>query len=163
VIPIISQNRHLSDLLALTDARVRFDRGLPQPQYVTDSGRVVPAIFVALAEQNVAPNTFCPTLLRGRTHVSVPLDPALALGAYFLRIEYFEQRPALVTVVVRGAGGTSLRLRADPTVDFDQQLGVVLLPITLGRPTSVTFSSDGDATNVCMSKVTVGYPIAAHP
>lgn len=163
VIPIISPNRNLSDLLALTDARVRFDRGLPQPLLVTDSGRLVPAIFVALAGQNVAPNSFCPTLVRGRTRIVVPLDPAVAPGAYFLRIEYFEQRPALVTVAVRGASGQPLDLRADPTVDFDQQLGVVLLPVAPGRPASVTFISDADATNVCMSKVSVGYPIAAQP
>lgn len=161
VLPILSPNRNLSDLLALTDARVGFDRGLPQPQVVIDSGRIVPATFVSVAQQAVIPNAFCPTLVHGVTSVSVPLEPQPAPGAYFLRIEYFEQRPALVGVTVRDGNGHVVGIRGDSTVDFDARLGVVLLALEPGSPHVVTFSSDSDAASVCMSTVTIGSPVAA--
>lgn len=161
VLPSVSPNRNLSDLLSVTNVHVVFDRGLPQPQLVTDSGQIVPATFTSVAEQVGGPNAFCPTLVHGTTSISVALEPTVAPGAYFLRIEYFEQRPALVTVTVRNATGQSVGLRGDPTVDFDQQLGVVLLPLRPGSPQRVNFASRSEATNVCMSKVTIGSPVAA--
>lgn len=163
VLPVGTRNRHLSDLLSLTGARLVYDGGLPQPQIVTGSGQIVPAVFHPLAHQVVRPNTFCPTLIKGATTVTIPLKPQIARGAYFLRIAYFEQRLALVTVTVRDADGRAVPLRVDPTEDFDQQLGVMLLPLTPGRPAKVTFSSNSEAANVCMSKVSVGAPGPAQP
>jgi hypothetical protein len=161
VLPRSSPNRHLSDLLALTSARFTFDGGLPQPQLVNHHGQIVPATFHSVASRPVAPKTFCPTLVKGVTSVDVALKPAVARGVYFLRIVYFQQRLALVTVTVRDAAGNVVPLRVDPTVDFDQQLGVMLVALDRGSPAKVTFSSSSEATNVCMSRVSVGTPSAA--
>jgi hypothetical protein len=163
VLPSISPNRNLSDLLSLTDARVAFDRGVPQPELVVDSGRIVPATFLSAAHQVVAPNAFCPTLVAGTTSRTVPLAPRVGRSAYFLRIEYFEQRPALVTVTVKDRTGADVALRRDPTVEFDQKLGVVLLPLETGSPQQVRLASSSEATRVCMSTITVGAPVAAQP
>jgi hypothetical protein len=162
IVPIISRDRRLSDLLAVTDARVSFDQGPGQPQLVTDSGRIVPASFSAVARQVSAPNSFCPTLVKGSTSIAVPLAPVPPRGAYFLRIEYFQQRPALVRVVVRDVAGNPIGLRSGrPMVDFDQQLGVVVLALRTAAPQLVTFTSTTGGASVCMSKVALGVPVPA--
>jgi hypothetical protein len=155
-----SPNHHLSDLFALTTATVAFNQGLPQPQIVTAAGRIVPGSFRRVARAPVT-NAFCPTLVKGVTHEIVHLEPAAPPGEYFLRIAYFEQRPALVTVTVRDRTGRVVPLRVDPTVEFDQQLGIALLPLSVGSPATVAFTSRSDATNICMSRVAVGAPVPA--
>jgi hypothetical protein len=163
VLPFISPDRNLSDLLAVTSARVTFDKGLPQPQFVEDSGRVVPASFLAVAQQHVAPNAFCPTLVKGVTSVTVPLKPRVGTNAYFLQIDYFEKRPALVTIKVADRHGRRIGVRGNSTVDFGLSLGVALLPLQSGQPASVTFSSSSPSASVCMSQVKIGEPVAATP
>ncbi|HTW21802.1 MAG TPA: hypothetical protein VME70_16520 [Mycobacteriales bacterium] len=161
VIPEISRDRRLSDLLALTDSRVVFDRGPGEPDLVTAQGRLVAARFEQVASQIRRPNAFCPTLLRGTRSITVRLGPKPDVGAYFLRIEYFEQRPAIVRVRLRDAKGTTVGPTGPATVDFDQRLGAVILPVRLSAPTSVTFSSGSANTSVCMSTVVLGVPTPA--
>jgi hypothetical protein len=161
VLPFISPDRNLSDLLALTDAHVVFDVGEPAPQLVADSGRVVPATLVPAAQQAVVPNSFCPTLIKGAVSRTVPLVPRVGANAYFLQISYFELRPALVHITVRDEHGRVVPVRGNPTVDFGQQLGTVILPLQPGRPSRVTFASSSESASVCMSQVVVGEPFPA--
>jgi hypothetical protein len=163
VIPGISPDRSVSKLLSLTDAKVTYDSGSPQPQIVNNDGRIVPATFLSAAQQVAVANSFCPTLISGVTSQTVPFRPRVGANAYFLRIAYFERRPALVTITVKDANGKIVPVRGSPTVDFDQTLGVVFVPLQQGSPAEVSFTSTSEATNVCMSNVNVGEPVVAGP
>jgi hypothetical protein len=160
VLPFISPDRNLSDLLSVSTAKVAFDVGSPQPQLVNDRGQIVPATFFPVAHQAVPHNSFCPTLVKGTTTVTVPIRPKAGSNTYFLQIDYFEQRPALVTITVKNAMGVPIAIRGNSTIDFGQPLGAVLLPLELGAPAQVSFTSSSDSASVCMSTVTIGVPVA---
>jgi hypothetical protein len=161
VLPYLEQNRHLSDLLGSAGVSVAFDRTSPDPQVVDDTGHIRPSAFFPVATANHHTNSFCAMPLQGIATRTLHLRPAVGANEYFLRLDYFEQRPAELTTTVRDASGKIIPVRGSSTLVAGEGPGSSLFALSTGSPTTVSVASDSAATNICFTNVTIGIPLVA--
>lgn len=163
VLPYLEQNRDLSDLTEIAGVEVAFDHTSPDPQVVDDSGHIRPAVFYPVAASSVKTpkRTFCAMPLQSMAALHVALRPRVGANEYFLRVDYFEQRPSQLNLAVRDATGKLIPIRGDSTLLAGVGPGSALFALTAGSPASVSISSDSAATNMCFTTVAVGIPLAA--
>lgn len=160
VLPFI-ENEHLSDLLALSGRKVAFDGA--NPELADSTGHLRQAVFYVDAVGPGASHEFCPRPIQGITTSRVRLNAPVGDNEYFLRVDYFQQRPTTLRVTVRGANGKVIPARGPDTIGTDTTLGASLIALTFGSPAEVTFTSDSAATNICLTQVAIGVPLLASP
>jgi hypothetical protein len=163
VLPLISPDRYLSDLLSIGGDRTSFDADGTTPSVVDQFGDVRPARFLEVASGALTHNRFCSTLLTGQTTVEVPLRPVPRRGDYFLQIQYFQQAASNLTVTVLGRGGQPIPLRSDSSIAVTQRLGTILAPVTTSAPSSVRVTGNNPGTSICLASVKLGVPVPAAP
>jgi hypothetical protein len=163
VLPLISPDRYLSDLLSIGGNRATFDGGGSTPEVADDNGNVRPSRFFVAAAGSLTDNHFCSTLVKGRTTEEITLKPTPPPGDYFLRLEYFQQGASAVTVSVLDRSGHAIRTRTDPTVELSQRLGSTLLPLVTSSPAAIRVMSTSPQTNVCLASIQVGAPVVDVP
>jgi hypothetical protein len=163
VLPLISPNRYLSDLLSIGGDRTAFDSSGSTPAVADAAGNVRPSRFVVVSTGSLTHNHFCSTLIRGRTTEEVVLRPTPPPGDYFLRLEYFQQHASTVTVTVLNRFGHRIATRADPNVTLSQRLGLTLLPLVTSSPAALRVTGSNAQTNVCLATIQVGAPVVASP
>jgi hypothetical protein len=158
VVPFVAGNRHVSDVLGIAHLKPRFNGSESEPQVVDESGSIRPATLLILSRAIVQPNDFCTNLIRGVSTRTVLLSHSLGENQYFLRLDYFEQRPTNLRITVHDTDGKDIRIIANTDVHFDAGLGSVFLQLDTGRPASVTTTSQNAATNLCITSLSVGIP-----
>jgi hypothetical protein len=161
--PFVTPNGRLSDLLAIDNVHPFFDVAIPEPALLDATGDLVPATFQSLASHQTRLKPACVSLLTKQTTVTVPVKPAVKAGYYFLRVDYFESAPAFVHMTVRDAAGHVIAPASSPSIYFGQKLGAILLPLMNGAPSSVSFTTNDDASGICLATVRIGVPIPAKP
>jgi hypothetical protein len=160
VMPFLDEQRHLSDLLPLAGHPVPFDRTHPDPSVVTNAGRIVTARFYPVATGVPAqPTASCPWHVLGQGSYSIRLNNQVGDTEYFLRIAFFQQRPTGLTVTLTDAAGHAVTVRGSDVV-ADQQLGEDIVALNLGQPRTVVLHSTSPTTNVCLTSVVLGIPVA---
>lgn len=161
VASLLEPYRRVSDLL--TDARVPvlLNGGVGTPRTVTDTGAVVPARFKVAGRAAASPDEtpVCPRLIQGTGSRSFALPPSVGVGEFFVRVAFFQRRSTDLTVSVTGRDGRPL-----PVVGSDQVGGSTLaadyVALSGGQPATITLTSNSPATNICVTDLSVGDPVA---
>jgi hypothetical protein len=159
VMPYLTRNRHLSDLLRTAQIKsVSFDGSAGEPQVVNESGKIVPAVFYVVASGSGQGHLACPNLLQGPTSQLISFPGTVSANEYFLRVYYYELRPTSVRFVLRDSDGKIMDIANDASTTLGFGPGVVTLRLPLGAPLTLDISSSNAATNVCFTSVQVGTP-----
>jgi hypothetical protein len=151
---------HLSDLLGWSGASVRFDQTDTAPLLVDQSGDLVPANLLPAASGVLPPKQICQALVQGVGTWRIPLNTRLPYGEGFLHLEYFQQRPATLSVLIEDAGGALVEPATGSRVRFPVTLGAQLLRLKPVAATAVVIRSQSAATNICIGGVVIGAPFA---
>jgi hypothetical protein len=163
VLPLISPDRYLSDLLSIGGGRTAFDGSETTPAVADPAGNIHRSRFLVVSAGSLTHNRFCSTLIRGRTTEEVVLKPTPPAGDYFLRLQYFQQDASTVTVTVLDRNGHRIATRTDPDVGLSGRLGLMLLPLVTSSPAAIRVTSRSAGTNVCLASIQVGAPVVASP
>src|SRR6185503_10758315 len=93
------------DLLGWAGAKVRFDQTDSSPLLVDAHGDLVAANLLPAASGILPPGQICQALVHGVGTWRVPLTKRLPYGEGFLHLEYFQQRPSTLSVLIEDTGG----------------------------------------------------------
>lgn len=151
---------HLSDLLGWGGTRVRFDQTDTAPLLVDQHGDLVAANLLPAATGVLQPKQLCQALAQGVGTWRVPLTKQLPYGEGFLHLEYFQQRPSTLNVLIETADGTLVPPATGSRVSFPVTLGAQLLRLRPSTATAVVIRSDSAATNICVGGIVIGAPFA---
>ena len=151
---------HLSDLLGWTDAKVRFDQTDTAPLLVDERGELVAANLLPAATGVLPPKQICQALVQGVGSWRVPLDKPLPYGEGFLHLEYFQQRPSTLSVLIEDADGKLVAPVTGSRVAFGVTLGAQLLRLRPSTAVAVVIRSGSAAANICIGGIVIGAPFA---
>jgi hypothetical protein len=151
---------HLSTLLSWTDAKVRFDQTDTAPLLVDQQGHLVAASLLPAASGVLPAGALCQALVQGVGSWRIPLDKKLPLGDGFLHLEYFQQHPSTLNVLVEDASGRLLPPVTGGRVSFPVTLGAQLLRLPQSEARAIVIRSDSAAANICVGGVVIGAPFA---
>ncbi len=151
---------HLSTLLGWTEAKVRFDQTDTAPMLVDQQGNLVAANLLPAASGVQPKGALCQALVQGVGTWRVPLTKELPLGDGFLHLEYFQQHPSTLSVLVEDASGTLLAPVTGSRVSFPVTLGAQLLRLPQSAARAIVIKSDSAAANICIGGVVIGAPFA---
>jgi len=90
----------------------------------------------------------------------VPLNKRLPYGEGFLHLEYFQQRPSTLSVLIEDTGGKLVPPATGARVGFPVTLGAQLLRLRPSTAAAVVIKSDSAATNICIGGIVIGAPFA---
>ena len=151
---------HLSTLLSWTDAKVRFDQTDTAPLLVDQQGNLVAANLLPAASGVLPSGALCQALVQGVGTWRIPLDKQLPLGDGFMHLEYFQQHPSTLSVLIEDASGRLLAPTTGSRVSFPVTLGAQLLRLPQSEARAVVIKSDSAAANICVGGVVIGAPFA---
>ena len=151
---------HLSELLGWADAKVRFDQTDTQPLLVDQQGNLVAANLLPAASGILPPKQLCQALVQGVGSWRVPLDKRLPYGEGFLHLEYFQQRPSTLEVLIETADGKLVAPTTGGRVAFPVTLGAQLLRLRPSTAVAVVIRSQSAASNICIGGIVIGAPFA---
>lgn len=154
---------HLSQLLDWTGSKVRFDQTDTAPELVDPDGNLKPANLLPAASGVLPPKQICQALVQGVGSWRVPLDRTLPSGEGFLHLEYFQQRPSTLRVLLQQPDGSLVGPTTGDRVSFPVTLGAQLLRMKPATATAVVLRSDSAATNICVGGIVIGAPFAPGP
>lgn len=159
IIPGIEPNRHVSDITTLLGAHVRFDNPSSTPRVVAPDGHLAAAKFVSF-NRIVPPlqNTFCDNLVTGSIERHEQFTAASQLNEWYLRLDYFQQHPSVIDIwLVDGAGHEVAPVQGSAAV-LSGRLGTAYLRFPPSAPIGIHVRGASAATNVCLTRVSIGYP-----
>jgi hypothetical protein len=157
--------RRVSDMLGDAEVSAHIDSGLGTPRLPLPDGRIVPATFFVAGRTAPLPTRtpICPRLIQGQGSTTFPIREKLGLGYYFVKVGYFQQRPTTLTVQVDDAHEEPIQVQGPDSVGAGSTLANQYVALQLGQPAFVTVKSSSPATNICLTSLSVGYPVAANP
>jgi len=162
VIPAIEPAHSVSDVLALADQPGRTDTVVgPSPVVAGPDGRLRPARLFVAARVAGGRHSFCDHLIRGVGTWRLPLDRRPAAGAYYLRLNFFQQRLSTLEFSVVDADGHTVAPIAGRRTFMSINVGSIALRLPSTAPTAVLVRSDSRATNFCLVAADIGFGYAA--
>ena len=161
VIPPLEPNHFVSDVLKLTDQRLRFDGLEPSPKIVDGTGRLVDSVFVPASDLAQPINEQCGVSIQGAGDHTVQLKALPSVNSWFLQLRILQSRANDFTVSVRDAYGQPVALRTGSAhVAPTAPLLALNWALANGSPTSLTISSDDPGLSLCLVHAYVGAPFA---
>jgi hypothetical protein len=157
VIPGLQKHRHISDILSISGQGTRLNPLGTRTKVADAKGNLVAATFLVTARGVRRPKAPCVLLAKGVGNWTVPLDEAPQANEWFLRLEYYQQRPSSLHITVTGESGPVSPASGAQT-DLRTRLDAIWIRLPTVAPSSVTFASSASLTNVCVTKVEIGYP-----
>jgi hypothetical protein len=151
---------HLSSLLAWTHSKVRFDQTDTAPLLVDEQGGLRAASIIPAAYGVLPEGAICEILAQGTGSWRAPLTDKVSAGEGFLRLEYFQQRPATLDVFVETSSGALVSPVGGSRTAFPVTLGALLFRVDAPSVTAVVVKSHSAATNICIGNIVIGAPFA---
>jgi hypothetical protein len=151
---------HLSDLLGWAHVKVRFDQTNSDPLLVDQDGRLQQAHIIPSALGIQPRDSMCEILAQGIGSWRTRLTDQIPAGEGFLRLEYFQQRPSTLHVLVETASGALVAPVGGSRTAFPVTLGALLFRTDAPSIVAVVVKSRSAATNVCIGNIVIGAPFA---
>ena len=151
---------YVSDLLALRDVPVHVDSPISDPLVAKADGHLVPAVFVSAGDAHGTTRPQCGTYLSGAGVWTLPFDKQVAAGAWFLRMELYQAEPSNVAVQIVNRDGSISAPVAGAHLALTR-LEELNLRLPVVAPVAVRITTVGDATSLCLTRVSVGAPFPA--
>lgn len=164
VIPFIAKDRYLEKMIALladpqTRAKVRFNDGASYPLWVTDTGRLVPAVFFVQSQvDTTGSDPFCNLLLPADAQLTLPLVSAVKVGEWFLQVDYFQGKSSTVEITLVDENGNDVVPTTGRKLALQSGLNRTYLQFPSAVPVSVRVRNLSDQSNLCLATVNVGVP-----
>lgn len=162
VIPPIEPNHFVSDVVALTGEKLRYDGLDPFPKMIDPTGRLVDAALVPASDLSNPTNPSCGLSVQGAGRHVVQLTPLTEANSWFLQLQLYAARANTIRVSVQDAAGKDLGLRTGrPTVTTPAGPAGVTWALERGTPATVTLDTTDPATLLCLVHAYVGGPYAS--
>jgi hypothetical protein len=162
LIPAVETHRHLSDLLSIDGSGIHLNHFGTKTTLPGRDGHLVPATFLPSAHAASRTSKLCVALLQGEGSWIIPMSGSAASNEWFLRVEFFQARPSnLYFSLASGDSGSEvLNPVSGARVDLNSRLDALWLRFPTAAPRAVIVSSRSAQTNICLTKVEIGYPFA---
>lgn len=157
VIPIISPNHYVSDLVALLGRSVKFNTP-GRLMIVASDGSVRPSRLLVAASGVQEASAGCAVIVRGAGDWRIPLDHVPHASEYFLHMSYLQQHGAVVAITVEDSDGRRVVPVGGDRTELLGTLSTLTRRLPLMQPAAVLVHSNSLATNLCLSDVVIGAP-----
>jgi hypothetical protein len=160
LIPAVEVHRHVSDILSISGSGSKLDPFGTKTKVAQTNGHLVSASFLVSARATRVPKEPCVVLAQGVGTWTATLNDVPRDNEWFLRLEYYQQRPSTLQITIVGETG-SVSPVPGTRIDLRTRLDAVWLRLPRVAPRAVTFASTVALTNICLTKVEIGYPFPA--
>ena len=159
VVPSISK-MYVSDLLGLGGASAEFGGLSHNRLVVNQSGGIVPAKFVEVADFAGPRQRGCGIYVHGVGTTRIPLSTVSDTKQWFLQFQLYEPRSNLVTMTVLDQDGDKIPVASgSPALNLSGELVVLHRRLGSGRPALIELKSTDPRTTFCLVHTYVGVPL----
>jgi hypothetical protein len=156
VIPPVEPNHFVSDVLALTGERLRFEGLQAAPLTIDAAGKAVPAGFVPATDLTDPTTPGCGVLVTRTTTLHLG---SLYANPWDLQLQIVQNRSNAFRVEVRDVEGRVMPFRhGSASVQPSGRLVAVNRALPYGIPSTVTLVVEGSSTSLCLVHAFVGSP-----
>ena len=162
VVTTYEPSHRVSDVLKLARVSARFQEPTSAPLLVNADGTLSKAVFVSAAVAAPTSSAACGTFVHGNRSVRLPLAHVVHAAEWFVQLNLYQASASIVSVVGIDTSGHRVNPLSGARVTLATlESRVIALP--LAALSAIEVRSYSDATNLCLSQVSVGGPFASGP